>query len=67
MIFEWKFENLPSGMKDEVIDLINSGNSKELLKIHNEYKLSSHSYCCGESDKQLIRWFKWGIKKNKIK
>lgn len=46
--FDWA--KLPKHMHASVIDLVAQTKTKELLKIHDHFKLSGYDYgCCGAS------------------
>ncbi len=61
----WNFQNLPKDKYNEAIEAVENYNFKKLLLLHNKYKLSPYSYCCG-SDNILYRFFKNAIEKNII-
>lgn len=65
--FDWRWENLPKGIKENVQGWVDTNNFRELIKLHYKYNLSDHSYCCGLGGKQAHSWFKWGLENDKIK
>jgi predicted nucleotidyltransferase len=61
----WDFSKLPKTEHGRVIELYNAGRWGELAAIHDQYGLSSYSYCCDTSG--LKTWYKFGIESGKIK
>lgn len=64
---EWDFSKLPKTKHHEAIQAFNNRDISKLLKLHNQYKLSSFKYCCGaELDSAMISWWGKAIKENLI-
>ncbi len=61
----WDFSKLPEREHARVIKLYQSGSWGSLMRIHNEYGLSSLTLCC--DDGPVRRWFKYAIEKGLIK
>lgn len=61
----WNFEKLPADEHTKVVELYNSGQWFELLKIHNRYRLSENTYCC-QVPTAMNRWFTYGISQKLI-
>lgn len=59
---ELKWERIPKAEYKHIITLIDSFNYAGLINIHDKYKLSNVSYCCGNAVLSLYDKFK--IKKN---
>lgn len=62
---EWDFSKLPESEHARIIELYNSGGWRELANIHDQYGLSSYSYCCELSGMKV--WYRFGIEQGKIK
>lgn len=57
---EWNYSKLPESEYDNVQRLLEERNGKELMKIHNKYKMSANDYCC--SEETIISHFNYLIK-----
>jgi hypothetical protein len=66
MSFTWNFENIPDIEKESIRALVSERNARELIKMHDKYKLSNYTYCCGDASKQVLAWFDWAIENGKI-
>lgn len=53
----WNFKKIPAGRRAEIRALILAGRWRELLRVHNELRLSPYQYadCCDLSD--MKRWW----------
>lgn len=60
---ELKWERIPKSEYKHIITLIDTFNYAGLINIHDKYKLSGVSYCCGNAVLSLFDKFK--LKKNK--
>lgn len=58
----WDFSKLPESEYDRVALAVETANERELIRIHDEYKLSDFSYCCGQSG--VYQWFLQFIQEN---
>lgn len=56
----WDFSKLPASEHERVVSLVNAGGWRELVEIHDRYKLSPYTYCCDISG--LKNWYFWAIK-----
>jgi len=61
----WNFNKLPKEKFNEAIKAFNEVDIDILVKLHNDYKLSSYNYCCSPDD-DMITWFGYAIEKNLI-
>ncbi|HLS53255.1 MAG TPA: hypothetical protein VK031_04730 [Tissierellaceae bacterium] len=43
----WDYSKLPEDKLSYVQQLVQDNNVGALLKVHNNYKLSRYTYCCG--------------------
>lgn len=55
----WKFDNLPRDKWDEMRQAFLAGDRAKMIRLHNEYNLSTYDYCCG---KNIRNWVKHGLK-----
>lgn len=60
---ELRWERIPKSEYQHIITLIDTFNYSGLINIHDKYKLSNVSYCCGNAVLSLFDKFK--LKKNK--
>lgn len=61
----WDFEKLPKSEHARVIDMVQAGQWKELIEVHDRYELSPYTYCC--EIEGLKKWYRWAIENGKIK
>jgi hypothetical protein len=64
MLPEWDFTLLPENEHERVLELITNEMWGELLRIHDQYKLSPYTYCCDLEG--FKKWWRHGIETNKI-
>lgn len=64
---DWDFSKLPQEEVNNVIEKYERRDIVALMLIHNKYKLSKVTYCCGEDGKSALKWFEYGISTGKIK
>lgn len=55
----WDFTKLPKVEHDSVVSAFYAGDVRTLMRIHDQYELSNHSYCCDHNG--LLAWFKAAI------
>jgi len=60
----WDFSKIPEYERANVLALYKAHSWGKLMALHNQYKLSPHTYCCDE--KPIIKWFKYGIENGLI-
>lgn len=61
----WDFSKLPTSEHNNVLELFSRNAWGALMKIHNDYKLSSTVFCC--NDAPVRRWFSYAIENGIIK
>lgn len=60
------YERLPKEEHKRVIELVEQVKLKELLEIHNKYKLTKYNYnCCDLYG--MLDWYRHGIANGQIK
>ena len=52
----WDIEKLDQEGYDRMREAYEMNNIKELMKIHNSYKLSKTIYCCPGQTESLLLW-----------
>lgn len=57
----WDFSKLPKSEYNNAIHYFKSNDIDLLVKLHNDYKLSSNDYCCSP-DEAMINWWGHAIK-----
>jgi len=62
---EWDFSKLPPQEHARVAQLVRAGQWKELVEIHDRYRLSPYSYCC--EIEGLKAWYRHGVQSGQIK
>lgn len=62
----WDFSKLPESEHANVKALLSANDIQSLVKIHDRYGLSPHSYCCSGIE-GVRNWFEWAIKEGIIK
>ena len=62
----WDFSKLPESEHANVKELLLANDIQSLVKIHDRYGLSPHSYCCSGIE-GVRNWFEWAIKEGIIK
>ena len=58
-IHYWDFKKLPQSEFARVKQLLQQGDERELLKLHNQYQLSENNYCCNLNG--LMQWFRGAL------
>lgn len=61
---QWDFSKLPESEYERAKQAYAQNKTAELIKIHNQYKLSANVYCC--SGAGVLAWFKWAIEEKGI-
>ena len=62
----WDFTKLDQEGIDAAIVAYEVGDTKELMKLHNQYQLSNEVYTCGCQENIVYKWFKYGFDNNLI-
>lgn len=62
----WDFSKLPESEHVNVKALLSANDIQSLVKIHDRYGLSPHSYCCSGIE-GVKAWFEWAINQGIIK
>lgn len=62
----WDFSKLPESEHANVKALLLVNDIQSLVRIHDRYGLSPHSYCCSGIE-GVKAWFEWAIKEGIIK
>lgn len=62
----WDFSKLPESEHENVKAFLLANDIQSLVKIHDRYSLSPHSYCCSGVE-GVKAWFEWAIKEGHIK
>lgn len=66
LIGKWMWHRLPKTEYNNVIKLYENRDVDGLMTIHNNYKLSRYTYCCGTKS-TILNWFGDAIKNGTIK
>lgn len=61
----WEFEKIPEWEHERILRLYENSRWVELVRIHDQYQVSPHSYCCDVIGLQV--WWKYGIDNGFIK
>ena len=62
----WDFSKLPESEHERVKEMLSENNIQGLVRIHDKYQLSPHSYCCSGVE-GVLNWFQWAIDEGIIK
>lgn len=62
----WDFSKLPESEHSNVKAALLANDIQSLVKIHDRYGLSPHSYCCSGIE-GVKAWFEWAIKQGIVK
>ena len=63
--YNWQYSKLPKNLHQEAITAYEEDNIKVMMKLHNDYKLSPVTYCCG-CDDIMRKFWKIGIEQKLI-
>lgn len=59
---KWDFSGLSENDWKNVERMVRNKDKKNLMKLHNDRKLSGERYCCGRDGDMVLNWFEYGLR-----